>query len=97
MSLGEKKIKLKHLAIAGFVCIAAFAGAYGMIEATNQSPFCGETCHEMDPMYVTWKHSNHKNVDCADCHEQPGFTGMVIDGTLTPRIFAYCSSTPMRS
>ena len=77
MSLGDKQVKLKHIAIAGIACIVAFSAAYGMIEATNQNTFCGEQCHEMDPMYVTWQHSNHKTVDCADCHEQPGFTGMV--------------------
>ena len=77
MGLLDKKFKLKHIAAAGFACIGLFAISYGMIEATNQTSFCGTSCHEMDPMYQTWMTSNHKTVDCADCHEQPGLTGTI--------------------
>ena len=62
MSLGDKQVMLKHIAMAGIACIVAFTAAYGMIEATNQNTICGEQCHEMDPMYVTWQHSNHKQL-----------------------------------
>lgn len=77
MGLLDKQVKLKHIAIAGFACIAALGFTVGMVEFTNTTPFCGETCHEMDPMYVSWQHSNHKTVDCAECHEQPGLEGTV--------------------
>ncbi|MCR5756303.1 MAG: NapC/NirT family cytochrome c [Selenomonas sp.] len=77
MSLLDKKFKLKHIAIAGFACIALLGATVAMIEATNQSSFCGTTCHEMDPMYQTWLHSGHKNVGCAECHEKPGIEGTI--------------------
>ncbi len=77
--LPDFKVKLKHVAIAGVACIALYGVSYGMIEATNQTTFCGETCHEMDPMYQTWQHSAHaqSNVGCADCHEKPGLQGTI--------------------
>ena len=77
MSLMDKQFKLKHIAIAGFACIIGLGVMVGMIEATNQTSFCGTTCHEMDPMYVSWQHSNHKSIECADCHEKPGIEGTI--------------------
>ena len=77
--LPEFKVKLKHVALAGVACIALYGVSYGMIEATNQTTFCGESCHEMDPMYQTWQHSAHaqSGVGCADCHEKPGLQGTI--------------------
>ncbi len=77
MSLMDKQFKLKHIAIAGFACIIGLGAMVGMIEATNQTEFCGTACHEMDPMYVSWQHSNHQVIGCADCHEQPGLEGTI--------------------
>ena len=77
MSILDKAFKLKHIALAGIVGIGFLGASVGMIELTNQTSFCGTTCHEMDPMYQTWQTSNHKTVDCADCHEQPGLEGTV--------------------
>ena len=37
-------------------------------EYTNQSQFCGLTCHTMPPEYNTHKNSAHANVICEDCH-----------------------------
>lgn len=77
--LPDFKVKLKHVAFAGIACIALYGAAYGMVEATNQTPFCGETCHEMDPMYTSWQQSGHAKADvgCADCHEKPGLQGTI--------------------
>ncbi|MDD6120350.1 MAG: NapC/NirT family cytochrome c [Selenomonadaceae bacterium] len=78
-NLPERKFKLKHIAAAGAVCIALLGVGMVSIEATNQTSFCGESCHEMDPMYQSYQHSLHAKagVGCADCHEKPGLTGTV--------------------
>ena len=75
----HKKFGLKHIAIAGFVCIGLMGAMTAMIEATNQTSFCGTTCHEMDPMYNSYQHSLHAKagVGCADCHEKPGISGTI--------------------
>ena len=66
MSILDKAFKLKHIALAGIVGIGFLGLSVGMIEYTNQTSFCGTTCHEMDPMYQTWQTSNHKSIGCAD-------------------------------
>ncbi len=77
MGLLDKTITLKHVALAGIIGIGFLGFTAGVIEYTNQTSFCGTTCHEMDPMYQTWQTSNHKVVECADCHEKPGLSGTV--------------------
>jgi hypothetical protein len=46
------------------------------IEVTGQPGFCN-SCHIMNPYYENWKSSAHSNVNCLDCHLQPGFSGYV--------------------
>ena len=46
------------------------------IEITSQPGFCN-SCHIMNSFYASWKVSDHSNVNCLDCHLQPGFTGYV--------------------
>jgi cytochrome c nitrite reductase small subunit len=77
--LPERRFKLKHIALAGAACIVLLGVGMVSIEATNQTKFCGESCHEMDPMYQSYQHSLHAQagVGCADCHEKPGLTGTV--------------------
>ncbi|ALC88789.1 cytochrome C [Bacillus sp. FJAT-18017] len=41
------------------------------LEATSSSEFCS-SCHEMKPEYYTWKASSHGEVDCVNCHIEPG-------------------------
>jgi len=54
------------------------AGLFGftMVEATGRPGFCN-SCHIMGPYYDSWKHSTHAEVNCLECHLQPGFTGFV--------------------
>jgi nitrate/TMAO reductase-like tetraheme cytochrome c subunit len=47
-----------------------------MVEATGQPGFC-RSCHIMGPYYDSWKHSAHAEVNCLECHLQPGFTGLI--------------------
>jgi hypothetical protein len=53
-------------------------------EATDSVAFCGDTCHEvMAPQAVTYEHSPHARVSCAECHIGPGGSFWVrskIDG-----------------
>ncbi|WP_240035305.1 NapC/NirT family cytochrome c [Neobacillus notoginsengisoli] len=41
------------------------------LEASSSSEFCS-SCHEMKPEYYTWKASSHAEVDCVNCHIEPG-------------------------
>ncbi len=38
---------------------------------TSRSEFCN-SCHIMEPYYVSWQHSSHKDVSCIKCHFPPG-------------------------
>lgn len=46
------------------------------VEVTSQPSFCN-SCHIMNPFYKSWKASSHAEVNCLDCHLQPGFTGYI--------------------
>jgi len=48
----------------------------GMIIVSEQPGFCN-SCHIMNPYYDSWKASTHSQVNCLDCHLQPGFMGHV--------------------
>ncbi|MFH1372863.1 MAG: NapC/NirT family cytochrome c [bacterium] len=66
-----------------FVFLTAYGGTR-VYEATDSVAFCGETCHDvMDPQYVTYHHSPHARISCAECHIGPGASFWVrskIDG-----------------
>jgi len=57
------------------VIFAVFSG--GAIVVTSQSGFCN-SCHIMDTYYASWETSDHNEVNCLDCHLQPGFAGYVM-------------------
>jgi nitrate/TMAO reductase-like tetraheme cytochrome c subunit len=46
------------------------------VEATSRSSFCN-SCHIMEPYYTSWSHGAHKNVECVECHIEPGPTSFV--------------------
>jgi len=54
------------------VLVSFFAA--GAIVITGQPGFCN-SCHIMNPYYDSWQNSGHSNVNCLDCHLQPGFAG----------------------
>jgi hypothetical protein len=58
--------------------LAVFACLFGVgtVELTGQPRFCN-SCHVMNPHYASWKTSGHSNVNCLECHLQPGFAGFV--------------------
>jgi len=55
-------------ATAGFLLVTAM-GSYHSYAFTESVTFCGETCHTvMAPEFVTYSHSPHARVACAECH-----------------------------
>lgn len=48
-----------------------FSVGYASLEGSSKSEFC-VSCHEMAPEYYTWNNSAHSEVDCVDCHTEPG-------------------------
>ena len=56
-----------YLTVA-FIMLVLFRVATTAWEFTNQTQFCGLTCHTMPPEYNTHKNSAHANVICEDCH-----------------------------
>lgn len=71
------KINKKLLVLAG-ICFFIFiiASVVG-IQMTNKAEFC-ISCHEMQGMYDSWKVSEHKEVNCEECHIKPGLVNFGI-------------------
>jgi nitrate/TMAO reductase-like tetraheme cytochrome c subunit len=52
----------------GFLFVAA-VGSYQTYHFTESVQFCGQACHGvMKPEFVTYSHSPHARVACAECH-----------------------------
>ncbi|MBW7990795.1 MAG: hypothetical protein FVQ84_12380 [Planctomycetes bacterium] len=64
------KVKILLLAAAAMVV------ASGAIVVSEQPGFCN-SCHIMNNYYDNWKTSTHSEVNCLECHLQPGFMGHV--------------------
>jgi nitrate/TMAO reductase-like tetraheme cytochrome c subunit len=64
--------KVKILLLAA----AAMVFASGAIVVSEQPGFCN-SCHIMNNYYDNWKTSTHSEVNCLECHLQPGFMGHV--------------------
>ncbi|MHC4654111.1 MAG: NapC/NirT family cytochrome c [Planctomycetota bacterium] len=58
------------------VMVAIAVVSTGSIVITGQPGFCN-SCHIMNPYYGSWEKSSHSEVNCLDCHLQPGFAGYV--------------------
>lgn len=60
-----------------FLLISAL-GSYQTYHYTESVQFCGQACHGvMKPEFVTYSHSSHARVACADCHIGKGATWYV--------------------
>jgi nitrate/TMAO reductase-like tetraheme cytochrome c subunit len=64
------KVTILLLATAAMVVVA------GAIVVSEQPGFCN-SCHIMNNYYDNWKTSTHSEVNCLECHLQPGFMGHV--------------------
>ncbi len=51
-----------------FVVLVCGVAATSVWEATNQTRFCGLTCHTMPPEYTTHQNTGHARVSCEECH-----------------------------
>ncbi|NHM29944.1 cytochrome c3 family protein [Neobacillus terrae] len=71
-----KLIKILTLTVL-FLALFFVIGFTGL-EATSSSKFCS-SCHEMKPEFYTWKASTHSEVDCVNCHIEPGAKNLAKD------------------
>lgn len=68
-----------HMGWRGRIAAGSFVFAVmsvAAIEVTAQPGFCN-SCHVMNDYYHSWRTSGHSEVNCLDCHLQPGFTGYI--------------------
>lgn len=97
-----KKKKRFFSKVTGFRRFLLFTGIYFFIfiiffavsaEYTSRPSFC-PTCHYMEPFYNSWKSSSHNNVQCVECHFEPGLQG-TIKGKLNGlvQIVSYVSTS----
>jgi hypothetical protein len=56
--------------------IIILAGSGGFFTVSEQTWFCN-SCHIMNPYYASWQASGHSEVNCLECHIEPGFAGLV--------------------
>ena len=60
-----------------FLLVSAI-GSYQSYHYTESVQFCGQACHGvMKPEFVTYTHSPHARVACAECHIGKGATWYV--------------------
>ena len=77
--------KLRQLSIAKkilLLTVVALLFMSGFVVVSEQPGFCN-SCHIMNTYYDSWKTSSHSEVNCLDCHFEPGIVGHVkgkIDG-----------------
>lgn len=64
--------KVKILLLAAIVLVISS----GAVVVSEQPGFCN-SCHIMNTYYDSWKISTHSEVNCLECHLQPGFIGHV--------------------
>ena len=61
--------------ISGSAVLLLFLIVIAM-ELTSRPSFCA-SCHEIKPLVTAWAVNPHKDVQCLDCHADPGLTGYV--------------------
>ena len=54
------------------ILVIGVIGAGGFAEYSMKPDFC-RSCHLMEPYYEAWHRSTHKDVDCVECHFEPGW------------------------
>ncbi len=66
-----KVLLLQGLALLGVCLLLLTVGTGTAGWYTSRSQFCN-SCHIMEPYYVSWQESSHKDVACIKCHFPPG-------------------------
>lgn len=60
----------------------------GGIWFTCRPGFCG-SCHEMKADFNSWKSSVHQNVNCIQCHVEPGLIHLIVDKAKSSKSLFY--------
>ncbi len=79
--LARRLLRSRRGMFIAFVLIAGFGAsmtvaAVATIAYTDTPAFCG-MCHTMSPEIKGWEISAHRNIDCVECHVEPGLDGWV--------------------
>jgi hypothetical protein len=64
----QRRFRFLPYLLGGLAVLVLMITASAAWEYTNQTTFCGLTCHTMPPQYVTHQNSAHARVTCEDCH-----------------------------
>lgn len=77
--IAAERAKARRAAMIKLVFILAclFLFSLAGISFSSTNGFC-VTCHEMEPDYVSWQESSHRDVNCVQCHIGPGFFNTLI-------------------
>ena len=62
---------LRFSAVLGALLVLLALMTGGAAQYTSRSEFCN-SCHIMEPYYVSWQESSHHDVSCIKCHFPPG-------------------------
>jgi hypothetical protein len=66
-------IVVRIFIITTIFLVATAMGSYRAYEYTQSNEFCGKLCHQVEePEYITYQHSSHARVTCAECHVGQG-------------------------
>jgi hypothetical protein len=63
------KAKLLIIALITFIVAGSGYVAYRFYDFTQNNPKFCVGCHLMQPAFDTWAESEHKNLNCHDCHQ----------------------------
>lgn len=63
---------IKSIILLSTLTVLLLAGAFGVARATDSPAFCMAACHEMNPYHTAWAAGAHKDVECVECHVDPG-------------------------
>lgn len=70
-SLRLRFVLLRFGAVLAVFILAVVLMTAGAAQYTSRSEFCN-SCHIMEPYYVSWQESSHHDVECIKCHFPPG-------------------------
>jgi len=71
-----RRLLLRAAAFLGAMLLFAALLTAGAGWYTSRPEFC-RSCHIMEPYYVSWQESTHKDVTCIECHFAPGIAEKV--------------------
>ena len=87
-AIARRMLRSRRGLLVIFMLVAGFGSAVTVtgvaaIQWTETADFCGR-CHTMGPELKAYEMSPHREVQCAECHVEPGIAGWVqakINGT----------------